>query len=186
MKRLIFVVAIIASVLVSFHLAELYLPKQPEAPEAPEQNAASKDTEIIAAWIKKKNRHLSSAEISQIINSSMRASQKFFVDPLLLLGMMQQESSFRPQVRSGYGAVGLMQVVPRFHAAKFAGEQPDDIQANIYAGAWVLRDCQKKHKYDMGRSLACYSGHTNDSVTTYKNNVLRFRADLLNTINKER
>jgi soluble lytic murein transglycosylase len=35
------------------------------------------------------------------------------VDPLLMLGIMRQESVYRPWARSGVGAIGLVQVMPR-------------------------------------------------------------------------
>jgi soluble lytic murein transglycosylase-like protein len=150
---------------------------------APEEEA---DPPLIAAWVQSKNPRLTQGEVASIVLAVESASEHFYVDPLLILGMIQKESGFRPKVKSDYGAVGLMQVVPRLHKAKFKGSDPTDISANIHAGAWVLRDCQLRHMHNMRKSLACYSGHSNDGVALYKSLVLAFRSELLNFINQGR
>jgi soluble lytic murein transglycosylase len=42
----------------------------------------------------------------------LRAARGTGVDPSLVLGVMRRESSFRPAVRSGAGAEGLLQLLP--------------------------------------------------------------------------
>ena len=43
-----------------------------------------------------------------------RAAQRFDLDPALVMAMIHTESHFNPMARSGGGAIGLMQVIPRF------------------------------------------------------------------------
>lgn len=65
------------------------------------------------------------------------------LNPLLVTGLVRQESRFQPQVKSAVGAVGLMQVMPE--TAEWIGEQtgtnsysmtkPED---NVKFGTWFL------------------------------------------------
>lgn len=50
------------------------------------------------------------------VKESVKSAKKQQVDPLLLLALMGQESSFNKKAESNYGAQGIMQVVPRWHA----------------------------------------------------------------------
>lgn len=84
------------------------------------------------------------------------AAARYQVDDTLLLGVIQHESSFKPQLVSRAGARGLMQVMP-FHAE--AGENLFDPATNIALGtrllAWLL------NRYgDTKIALAAYNrGH---------------------------
>lgn len=53
---------------------------------------------------------------SQIVAKSVVEAKKHEIDPFLVLALMGQESSYNKNATSSYGAQGLMQVVPRFHA----------------------------------------------------------------------
>ncbi len=50
----------------------------------------------------------------QYAPSVWRAAQRFGLDPALVMAMIHTESHFNPMARSGGGALGLMQVIPRF------------------------------------------------------------------------
>ncbi len=77
---------------------------------------------------------------SDIIQGWAKARQ---LNPLLVTGLVRQESRFQPQVESVVGAVGLMQVMPE--TAEWIGEQtgtdsysltkPED---NVKFGTWFL------------------------------------------------
>ena len=51
-----------------------------------------------------------------VVASVVTQSKKYQIDPLLLLGLIAQESSFQKTAQSGYGAQGLTQVVPAVHS----------------------------------------------------------------------
>ena len=56
---------------------------------------------------------------------------------------MAVESRFNPIAESNFGATGLMQVIPRYHADKFsakAGESVLDPQINIRVGTRALKE----------------------------------------------
>lgn len=52
---------------------------------------------------------------SFIVAKSVVESKKHRIDPFLVLALIGQESSFKKEAESNYGAQGVMQVVPRFH-----------------------------------------------------------------------
>jgi len=65
------------------------------------------------------------------------AAAKAGVDPRLLAALAQQESGFRPDARSGAGAIGLTQLMPG--TARELGVDPHDPVANLEGGARYLR-----------------------------------------------
>ena len=80
------------------------------------------------------------------------------VEPELLLAVMQRESSLCPVVSNSYGAVGLMQVVRRWHPEKLgARESLKDPRVNIRVGAQILQDYIQE-KGHLEPALVKYSG----------------------------
>jgi soluble lytic murein transglycosylase-like protein len=78
------------------------------------------------------------------VEEAYAAAGTFAVDPLLVLAVMAVESRFDPAARSGYGARGLMQVVPRFHGEKLAGHGGPaalaDPRVNVLVGTQILKE----------------------------------------------
>lgn len=101
------------------------------------------------------------AQIARIVDAAFETGAKLGVPPGLLLAIVAQESSFDARARSGYGALGLMQVVPRFHQDKVQRiEHPDGLlhpEANLEVGARVLREYWFGSG-DLVRALERYSG----------------------------
>lgn len=65
------------------------------------------------------------------------------VDPYIALAVMEIESDYQPDVESVCGAVGLMQVIPKYHAsraAKYGLEDIWDPYTNIIAGMDLLNE----------------------------------------------
>jgi soluble lytic murein transglycosylase-like protein len=62
--------------------------------------------------LRQEGRNISAADQRDIANTLLRISRKNRVDPLLVLSVIKVESSFRPEVVSYAGAIGLMQVKP--------------------------------------------------------------------------
>jgi len=78
------------------------------------------------------------------VEEAHAAAEAFAVDPLLVLAVMAVESRFDPHARSGYGAKGLMQVVPRFHREKLADHGGEaalaDPRVNALVGTQILKE----------------------------------------------
>ena len=67
------------------------------------------------------------------------------LDWLMLTAMIAQESSFNPNSKSWAGAVGLMQVIPRFVETEY--EQLYDPVTNIQEGARIIKDHLSHYSY---------------------------------------
>ncbi len=85
-----------------------------------------------------------------------------FPSPVLVLAVMATESSFRPDVVSTVGALGLMQVKPVHNPGT-------TIEDNILTGIWVLQKYRMRVDTDVGAIMAYNigitafkSGRTND------------------------
>lgn len=100
------------------------------------------------------------------------------VDPLLLLAVIGVESSFKSSAKSNAGAIGYMQVVPRWHLNKI-----DDVNKlwiphyNINIGAAILGDLIDR--YGLVKALQKYNGST---TKEYPNRVLTAYKRLLDEI----
>ncbi len=92
-----------------------------------------------------------------------RNAAAFDVPEPLLLGLIRQESLFHPVVRSGAGAVGLMQVMPgtaRILARRERrGARPDleDPEVNVRLGTAYLADMLRRFGGDTIAALAAYN-----------------------------
>ncbi|MEQ9548397.1 MAG: transglycosylase SLT domain-containing protein [Coleofasciculus sp. G3-WIS-01] len=89
-------------------------------------------------------------------------SQKRELNPLLVTALIRQESRFEPDIRSGAGAVGLMQMMPSTGAwaaenidmEDYSLENPDD---NIKLGTWFLRQVHQSYNDNSLLAIASYN-----------------------------
>lgn len=120
--------------------------------DAPRKEAI---TEYLAAKYKKEPETVRTYVETAFVESSKHPD----VTPELILAVIQKESSLNEDAVSGYGAQGLMQVVPRFHGEKLqAKESLYDAQVNIRVGAEVLQEYLSRTRGDLRRALRRYSG----------------------------
>jgi len=99
--------------------------------------------------------HKKAKEYAEIILSE---SRNYDLDPLYVTAVIEQESSFRSNIYSYVGAVGLMQVMPFWR--KILGSRTDDLRdprVNIQYGCAVLSRYLKKYK-TMDKALQAYNG----------------------------
>jgi soluble lytic murein transglycosylase len=89
-------------------------------------------------------------------------SQERAINPLLVLGLIRQESQFLPTIRSVAGAVGLMQVLPE--TATWIGEKINlktyDLESandNINLGTWYLDYTHRTYREDSMLAIASYN-----------------------------
>lgn len=98
--------------------------------------------------------------VRQMVDYAWDAAAKHKnVTPELILAVIQKESSLRIHARSGYGAEGLMQVVPRWHPEKLhPGESLYDLKVNIRVGAAILQEYIDKEG-QLAKALVKYSAN---------------------------
>jgi soluble lytic murein transglycosylase-like protein len=117
-----------------------------------------------------------------LVDEAYAAAEAFDVDPLLVLAVMAVESSFNPTARSGAGARGLMQVVPRFHRDKLAelgGEAAlFDPRVNVLVGTRILKDSLRQAG-SLRAGLQRYAGWSQDHERRYARRVIAEKERLL-------
>ena len=122
----------------------------------------------------------------EMVRAAFREGRRNDVDPLLILAVIAVESRFNPIAESEQGAMGLMQVVPRFHLDKVdtveAMLQP---HANIAVGARILRDAIRRGGGEVA-GLQLYNGSPEDETRAYANRVLSERRRLAEAMPHER
>lgn len=80
------------------------------------------------------------------------------LDTELVLSIIAAESSFNSNAHNEYGAVGLMQVVPRWHHDKLKGRDAFNKEVNIDVGTQVLAEYIARYNGDVDKALAKYNG----------------------------
>lgn len=116
-------------------------------------------------------------DATEIVKSAFKWADHFDLDPLLLLAIAYTESHFDRTAISSVGAMGIMQILTKWHidkiveAKKTIGDpSPFNVNTNMFLGAWVFKDCAKKHK-TLESQLHCYNGATSKE-STYDDKVL--------------
>ncbi|NJM95299.1 MAG: lytic transglycosylase domain-containing protein, partial [Acaryochloridaceae cyanobacterium CSU_5_19] len=84
------------------------------------------------------------------------------LNPLLVIGLMRQESRFQANIRSVAGAIGLMQVLPETAdwislQAGLKTYQLEDTKDNINLGTWYLDYTHRTYNDDAMLAIASYN-----------------------------
>ncbi len=106
-------------------------------------------------------------------------ARRYRVDPLLVVAVIAVESGFDPGQQSDQGAIGLMQVIPKWHLDKIdpyvRGEpQPEhlfDPAINVAVGIEVLAEGLARYR-SLEKALQYYNGSLNDPQRRYSKKVL--------------
>ncbi len=105
--------------------------------------ALSAEQQNVARFIARRYQ-LAIEQTQHFVEYAYRTAREFKVDPLLILAVISVESSFNPAAESHQGAQGLMQILTRVHADKFAPfggvAAAFDPLANIKVGAQILKE----------------------------------------------
>jgi soluble lytic murein transglycosylase-like protein len=116
-----------------------------------------------------------------------RTGELVDVDPLLILAVVAVESRFDPAARSGFGAKGLMQVVPKFHREKLAehGGEPAifDPAVNVRVGTQILKEYVRRTG-SVRAGLQRYAGWQDDPEHRYARKVLAEKQRLRAVVNR--
>jgi soluble lytic murein transglycosylase len=111
-----------------------------EIREAPLAEERLFDARWAANEVAKVNPGLSAEELRRIGVAVMRNSEKYRVDPDLIIAVIKVESTARPWAVSNAGALGLMQVMPHMGATMDLPGNLTTIEVNIEAGCRILAD----------------------------------------------
>jgi len=84
----------------------------------------------------------------------------------LLLAVIAVESRFKSDAHSEHGAIGLTQVLPKYHHDKLRGRPLTSPDVAIEVGAIILGNCLARWK-KMDRALRCYSGSSGKHAVEY-------------------
>jgi soluble lytic murein transglycosylase-like protein len=119
--------------------------------------------------------------IRVVVDEAHVAAAEFDLDPLLVLAVIGVESSFNPAARSGFGARGLMQVVPRFHREKLAEHGGEaalaDPRVNVLVGTRILEEYLRRSG-SLRAGLQRYAGSRDDAERRYARRVIGEKARL--------
>ncbi len=85
----------------------------------------------------------------------IQSAEQHDLSPLTMAALIQQESSYRSQVKSSAGAVGLTQVMPRYWQTKCPGDLYDET-INIACGSYILASYQQSAG-SLKKALAYYN-----------------------------
>lgn len=139
----------------------------------------------VKAWrlfeVVKETYKVSDDTAGMIIKGAFDNANAFGFSPELLLAVMATESGFNPTAGNTFGAMGLMQVVPRYHPAEI-----NDIGGtvnlanpylNIYTGTRILSKYRDIAGGDIRKTLALYNGSFKSKVSLpsnkYANKVIK-------------
>lgn len=109
------------------------------------------------------------------------------VEPSLILAIIQKESRFNPEAK-GYGAVGLMQIIPSCHTDRMKRLDVTDIwdpYSNILVGTDLISELITTYNdpglalmcYNLGEGIALYR-YNNHGYSSYAEEVLRIKEDI--------
>jgi hypothetical protein len=86
------------------------------------------------------------------------SSTKYFLPPSLVLSLIKRESRFDPLATSKVGAIGLMQILAKWHPEKVRTGSLYRIENNIDIGCQILSEYLSKNDWDIKKTLHCYLG----------------------------
>ncbi|MCC7326252.1 MAG: transglycosylase SLT domain-containing protein [Burkholderiales bacterium] len=149
------------------------------APSVATKPDATPRAEMLAKVVARRYRVAQGAAVD-VVRAALREGRRHGLDPMLILAVIAVESRFNPIAESSQGAVGLMQVVPRFHMDKIAPAGVPSMllpEANIAIGTRILKDSIQRGGSDAA-GLQLYNGAVDDETRAYANRVLTERRRL--------
>lgn len=133
---------------------------------------------------------------AEFVFTATRVAARESLDPLLILAIIANESSFKHMGNMGDRSVGIdpsqvnpmrshgpMQVAGMWHPDSMPVDRNGRIRVtttaeNIVIGTQILRGHIRREGGNVKRALLRYNGSLNDGSAKYANRVLRFRTDM--------
>lgn len=119
---------------------------------------------------------IKTAVAETIVEHVYYEASKFQIDPMMILGMMMTESGINPKARSREGAVGLLQVLPKYHRKELHGRSAYLPEVSIEVGVGIFNECLQRGNGNLLKSTKCYLGGKSNK---YLKKILAYRKDLL-------
>jgi soluble lytic murein transglycosylase-like protein len=152
------------------------------------ESAQEREQRAVTEFIARRYR-VSEDATAGFVATAYRAGREYSIDPLLILAVMAIESRYNPVAESSMGAMGLMQVMPKYHAEKLhehGGEQALlDPAVNIQVGTRILREYMRRHG-ETEAALQMYAGAFDEPTSQYAGKVLAEKARLLQVLSRIR
>lgn len=170
--------------------SDLALPRVNGAAGVPRRTRAAPagmNVEELTAVVAKKYR-VSYEATRSMIDLAYREAGQNGLDPMLVVAVMAVESRFNPIAQSESGAMGLMQVIPRFHPDKFSDDGKKSIfdpHVNIELGAKVLKEYIRRGGTEVA-GLQLYNGASSDPTFAYADKVMAERQRLHEALRRAR
>lgn len=157
------------------------------APPAAEHAAEHSPHRALSEFLSKRYK-VSQAVTLDLVTIAHAAGQQIGVDPLLIIAVMAIESRFNPIAESVAGAKGLMQVIPKYHAAKFREFGGDkyavfDPETNILVGSKILKEYIARTG-SVSTALQLYVGSSSTDDDSYFGKVMNEKQRLQQVIRK--
>lgn len=130
-------------------------------------------------------------QAAHLVRKAFKAASEHSLDPLLVLAVIAQESSFRnfgnahawlrdkngQQRVNPMAAHGPMQVAGRWHPEKMPRDSNGNVritslEENVRVGAWILKEYLQRDRGDLAAALQRYNGNRADPERRYANGVL--------------
>jgi soluble lytic murein transglycosylase-like protein len=147
-----------------------------------------KEQRAVVEFIAKRY-HVAETPLAEFVATAFRSGREMALDPLLILAVIAVESRFNPVAQSEFGALGLMQVIPKYHADKLQAVRSQggllDPEVNIQVGAAILREYLKRFG-EVETALQMYGGAFDEPTSLYAGRVLAERNRLDQVIQRAR
>lgn len=160
---------------------------KPAEPASPVRHLAGLPSNVDSLVAALAHKYRVSAEATrEMVHAAYVEAARNGLDPLLIIAVIAVESRFNPIAQSDGGALGLMQVIPRYHSDKLdaaAGESMLDPRVNIQVGAAVLKDYIRRGGTEIV-GLQLYNGALDDETSAYAHRVLAEKQRLKSMIGR--
>jgi len=136
-----------------------------------------KERTLLLNTITKFNKNVDPSVKNAIVDTLLTESKKYNIPPLIVLCLIKEESNFNPLVENKSGALGLMQIIPKYHKNKMdvLGINRNElfyIKNNITVGVQILNEYFGKTG-DMTKALQKYVGASHISkADKYISNIM--------------
>jgi soluble lytic murein transglycosylase-like protein len=135
----------------------------------------------ISKWIDKNSCKLKNkVDSSTLISNTYYNGKKYNIDPHLMIGLIRQESCFSYTAKSNAGAIGLTQVIPKWHKEKIKGRSLTNPNVSIEVGTMIVAEYLKSSNGDLRKALRKYSGGANNYYNKVMTNVALIKENIKN------